>query len=129
MRFLLDEHLSPRLVSRLASLGCYGVAAAHAGLGGASDRAVWRYAYENDMTVVTTNAKDFLALLDVEVHPGLIILRESRLSRQEQWDRIEPVRQYLLNLDDPNFLLNKVVEIEAPGRFSMRDMPEATADH
>src|SRR5271156_4461843 len=110
----------------MASLGCYGVAVPHVGLSGANDPALWRYAYENDLTVVTTNAKDFLALLDVEVHPGLIILRESGLSRQEQWDRIEPVLQYLLNLDDPNFMLNKVGEIEAPGRFSMRDMPEAT---
>jgi predicted nuclease of predicted toxin-antitoxin system len=90
VKFLLDEHLSPTLVSRMASLGCYGVAASHVGLSGVSDRAVWRYAYENDLTVITTNAKDFLALLDVEVHPGLIVLRESGLSRQEQWEQIEP---------------------------------------
>jgi predicted nuclease of predicted toxin-antitoxin system len=64
------------------------------GLSGASDPAIWRYAYENDLAVITTNAKDFLALLDVEVHPGLIVLRESGLSRQEQWDRIEPVAQF-----------------------------------
>jgi hypothetical protein len=51
--------------------------------------------------VVTTNAKAFLALLDVEIHPGLIVLRESGLSRQEQWDRIEPVLQYLFNLNEP----------------------------
>lgn len=68
----------------------------HVGLGGASDQVVWRYAYENDLIVVTTNAKDFLALLDVELHPGLIVLRESGLSREEQWDRIEPVVQHLL---------------------------------
>ena len=65
----------------MASLGCYGAAVAHVGLSGASDRAIWRYAYENDLTVITTNAKDFLALLDVDVHPGLIVLRESGLSR------------------------------------------------
>jgi predicted nuclease of predicted toxin-antitoxin system len=107
----------------MASLGCYGVAVPHVGLSGASDPSVWHYAYENDLTVITTNAKDFLALLDVEVHPGLIVLRESGLSRQEQWDRIEPVLQHLLQLNDPNFLLNKVVEIEAPGRFSVREIP------
>jgi len=61
----------------MASLGCYGAAVPHVGLSGASDRAVWRYAYENDLTVITTNAKDFLALLNVEVHPVLIVLRES----------------------------------------------------
>lgn len=107
----------------MAPLGCYGVAVPHVGLSGANDSVVWRYAYENDLTVITTNAKDFLALLDVEVHPGLIVLRESGLSRQEQWERIEPVLQYLLTLDDPNSMLNKVIEIEAPGRFSTREVP------
>ena len=123
MRFLLDEHLSPTLVSRLAALGCYGVAVPHVGLSGASDPVVWRYAYENDFIVVTTNAKDFLALLDVELHPGLIVLRESGLSRQEQWNRIEPVLQLLFNVNDPDFMLNKVIEIEAAGRFSVHEIP------
>ncbi len=95
----------------------------HVGLGGAGDPAVWRYAYENDLTVITTNAKDFLALLNVEVHPGLIVLRESGLSRQEQWERLEPVLQHLLKLNDPNFMVNKVIEVEVPGRLSVREIP------
>jgi predicted nuclease of predicted toxin-antitoxin system len=107
----------------MASLGCYGLAVPHVGLSGASDPVIWCYAYENDLTVITTNAKDFLALLDVEVHPGLIVLRESGLSRQEQWDRIEPVLRYLLERNDPDFMLNKVIEIEAPDRFSTREVP------
>jgi predicted nuclease of predicted toxin-antitoxin system len=123
VRFLLDEHLSPNLVSYIASVGCYGAAVPHVGLSGASDRTVWRYAYENDLTVITTNAKDFLALLNVEVHPGLIVLRESGLSRQEQWERLEPLLRYLLERNDPNFLLNKVIEVEAPNRFSIRTVP------
>jgi predicted nuclease of predicted toxin-antitoxin system len=125
VKFLLDEHLSPTLVARLATFGCSGVAVPHVGLSGATDRVVWRYAYENDLIVVTTNAKDFLALLDVEVHPGLIVLRESGLSREEQWDRIEPVLQYLLNMNDANFMLNKVIEIVAPNRFSLLEIPHA----
>lgn len=107
----------------MASLGCYGVAVPHVGLSGVSDPVVWRYAYENDLTVITTNAKDFLALLDVEVHPGLIVIRESGLSRQEQWERIEPVLQHLLKLNEPDFMLNKVIEIEAQDRFSVREVP------
>jgi predicted nuclease of predicted toxin-antitoxin system len=107
----------------MAALGCYGVAVPHAGLSGASDRAVWHYAYENDLTVITTNAKDFLAHLNVEVHPGLIVLRESGLSRQEQWERIEPVLRYLLERKDTHFMLNKLIEVEAPDRFSTREVP------
>jgi predicted nuclease of predicted toxin-antitoxin system len=63
------------------------MAVPHVGLSGATDPAVWRYAYENDLTVITTNAKDFMPLLNVELHPGLIVLRESGLSREEQWER------------------------------------------
>jgi predicted nuclease of predicted toxin-antitoxin system len=104
------------------------MAVPHVGLSGASDPAVWRYAYENDLTIITTNAKDFLALLDVEVHPGLIVLRESGLSRQEQWERIEPVLWHLLKLNDHDFMLNKVIEIEAPHRFSTREVPTPKSD-
>jgi hypothetical protein len=43
------------LVSRLSSFGRYGVAVPHVGLSGTSDPA-GRYAYENDLIVVTTNA-------------------------------------------------------------------------
>jgi hypothetical protein len=57
------------------------------------------------------------------VHPGLIVLRESGLSREEQWARIEPVLLHLLALDDPNWMLNRVIEIEAPKRFSIREIP------
>jgi predicted nuclease of predicted toxin-antitoxin system len=100
----------------------------HVGLSGASDPVVWRYAYENDLTVVTANAKDFLALLDVEVHPGLIVLRESGLSHNEQWERSEPVLHHLLERNDPAFMLNKVIEIKAPGRFSVREIPSPLAN-
>jgi hypothetical protein len=33
------------------------------------------------------------------------------------------VLQYLLERDDPNFMLNKVIEIEATNRFSLREIP------
>jgi predicted nuclease of predicted toxin-antitoxin system len=123
VKFLLDEHLSPTLVSRPAKLGCYGVAVPHVGLSGSSDPAVWRYTYVHELIVITMNAKDFLPLLDIELHPALIVLRESGLSRGEQWDRIEPILRYLLSQDDPNFMVNKVLEIEAPNRFSVRKIP------
>jgi hypothetical protein len=42
---------------------------------------------------------------------------------KSKWDRIKPVLQYLLERDDPNFMLNKVIEIEATNRFSLREIP------
>jgi predicted nuclease of predicted toxin-antitoxin system len=58
VKFLLDEHLSPTLVSYIASLGCYGAAVPHVGLSGASDRAVWRYASQG-ITLKTWGNRDF----------------------------------------------------------------------
>jgi len=70
MRLLIDEHLSPRLVQWVAELGVYALSVPHAGLGGKSDAVLWHYAFQHDLTVVTTNARDFIELLDVELHPG-----------------------------------------------------------
>src|SRR5437763_608886 len=91
MRLLLDEHISPALVDRLADVGVYAQSVPHVGLAGRSDNAVWKYALDHDFAVVTTNARDFIGLLNVALHPGLIVLRESGLSRDEQWDRMRPV--------------------------------------
>lgn len=91
IRLLLDENISPALVRPLADLGVYSQSVPHVGLAGRADHAIWRYALDHDFAVVTTNARDFIELLDGPVHPGLIVLRESGLSRQEQWARVIPV--------------------------------------
>lgn len=123
MQLLIDEHLSPKLVQQAAAIGVFVLSVPHAGLGGKSDPYLWRYAFEHGFTVVTTNARDFIELLDVELHPGLIILRESALSRQEQWERLEPVLRHILATGDPDFMVNRVIEVWAPGDFEVREAP------
>jgi L-asparagine transporter-like permease len=49
----------------------------------------------------------------MEVHPGLIVPRESGLTRDEQWDRIQPIIDHILESGDDDFLLNRLVEISA----------------
>jgi predicted nuclease of predicted toxin-antitoxin system len=124
IRVLLDENISPSLVKKLGEKGVYAVAAAHVGLSGKTDIEVWMYAFENDFVVVTTNARDFIRLLDVELHPGLIVLRESGLSREHQWDRIRPIIEHVLQSGDRNFLLNKLVEILSPHEWEIREVPK-----
>ena len=124
IRLLLDENISPVLVGRLADMGVYARSVPHIGLSGRSDHAIWNYALGHDFAVVTTNARDFIPLLDVELHPGLIVLRESGLTRDEQWDRIKPVVQYVQDSEDPNFLVNKLVEVSGIKRFYLREMPK-----
>lgn len=123
MRLLLDEHISPALVTRLAEVGVYAQSVPHVGLTGRADHEIWQYALDHDFAVVTTNARDFIELLDVDVHPGLIVLRESGLSRNEQWDRLRPVIEHVKDSGNEDFLLNKLIEITGVGRFEARDIP------
>jgi predicted nuclease of predicted toxin-antitoxin system len=76
IRILLDEHVSPSLVGKLGDKCVFAVAVTHVGLSGEPDAKIWNYSFENDLVVVTGNARDFIRLLNVAVHPALIVLRE-----------------------------------------------------
>jgi hypothetical protein len=60
----------------------------------------------------------------VEVHPGLIVLRESGLTRDEQWGRIQPIIDHILESSDDDFLLNKLVKNSAAGEWEIRENPK-----
>lgn len=124
IRLLLDEHISPSLVGKLGDKGIFAVAAAHVGLSGETDAKIWKYALENDFAVVTSNLRDFIRLLNVDVHPGLMVLREGGLTRGEQWDRVRPVLDLILKSSDDNFLINKVVEISGQDEWEIREIPK-----
>jgi len=102
--------------------GVYALSVAHAGLAGKPDALLWHYAFQHDLTVVTTNARDFIELLDVELHPGLIVIREAGLSRIEQWSRLQPVLHHVLATADPNFMINRVIEVCGVGHFDVREV-------
>jgi predicted nuclease of predicted toxin-antitoxin system len=119
VRLLLDEHISPALVGLLAEINAYAQSVPHVGLAGRADHVVWQYALDHDFAVVTTNAQDFIELLDVPIHPGLIVLRESGLSQQEQWERVRPVVEHVKKSGDEDFLLNKLIEITGVERFEI----------
>ena len=122
MKLLIDENLSPSLVQRLASAGVAALHVAHCGLSGASDPVVWRYAFEHDQVVVTSNAGDFLQLArGVELHPGVIVLRAGHLGREEQWEWILPVVRKFSNARGT--LVNRVVLVAGPGRFRLKTIP------
>lgn len=125
MKLLIDEHLSPRLVAWCAERrGVYAASVAHVGLAGQSDPEVWRYAFERDFVVVTANVRDFLELLNVELHPGLIVFREGGLTRAERWDRLEAARDHVQGQPDPAaYMVNRVAEVIAAGEVATREIP------
>ena len=122
MRLLLDEQISPTLVKLLANLGIFAQSVPHVGLAGASDESVWTYAAEHDMAVVTVNARDFLMLASLDIHPGLIVLRESELHPGEQFSHLRPVIEMIMRSPDPDFLLNRVIEITGQDAFRILDV-------
>jgi predicted nuclease of predicted toxin-antitoxin system len=128
VKLLIDENLSPRLVGWCAQKGLYAVAVAHVGLTGRADAALWRHAIENDFVVVTANTRDFIELLDVELHPGLIVLREGDLSRAEQWERLERALDRILKSPDPaGYMINRVVEVVSLQDIRVQEIPPAGA--
>jgi predicted nuclease of predicted toxin-antitoxin system len=128
VKLLIDEHLSPGLVARCAQKGVYAVAVAHVGLAGQRDDELWQYALENDFVVVTANTRDFMNLLDTELHPGLIILWEGSLSRDEQWHRLDlALDRILRNASPAGFMVNRVVEVISAREIRVREILQGQA--
>jgi predicted nuclease of predicted toxin-antitoxin system len=116
LKLLLDEHLSPTLIVRCAERGIVAQSVVYLDLGSTDDHLIWRYAFEHDFVVVTTNARHFLRLLDVELHPGLIVLREGGLTRREQWERLARVLDHIERASEPaaSYMVNRVIDVLGP---------------
>ena len=60
----------------------------------------------------------------MELHPGLIVLRESGLSRIEQWERLEAALRHILAQADPNgYMVNRIIEVAARDRIRSLEVP------
>ena len=83
MNLLFDENLSPHLVERLADLYPDCVHVTRVGLERAPDEAVWRYARDNALTIVTKDADfgEMSVLLDSP--PKVIWIRRGNCSTSE----------------------------------------------
>lgn len=111
MNLLLDEMLSVRLPEKLARQDLHAAHVVHRGLAGNPDHAIWQYANENDFTVVTVNAGDYLRLAArTEIHAGVIVIRESGLDIDEQLARIMAAVHDIRHCGEDQ-LVNHVVEV------------------
>jgi predicted nuclease of predicted toxin-antitoxin system len=126
LNILLDENLSPRLVARLSMVGVFAQHVSHVGLSGKSDFDVWCYAFAHEQIVITINAKDFLNLAaNSELHSGLMILRQSGLTTQEQWEWIEPAIKLAKSEEEQGRnLINRAIEIFSPEHLVVRNLPD-----
>ena len=120
MRLFLDECLSPAIAGAINRQGLH--LAKHprdfGGLG-QSDRSVLQRCLNEDLVLVTANARDFRALVASEdVHPGLIIL--PCLDRRESEALLHAAIRHLLKLGDPmQVMVNHVLEVSTNAEIAL----------
>jgi len=120
LNLLIDENLSPRIARWACEAGYPAEAAAHVGLAGAPDEAVFKHAYQRSQVVVTVNVGDFMALAaGMDLHPGVIALREAELSAEEQWQRVRAALAYVERRCRGD-LLNHVLEVQNASQLAPR---------
>ena len=127
MQLLIDENLSPRLARWACENGYPAEAAVHVGLAGSSDTSVFAQAFSRDQVVVTVNVGDFMALAaGMDVHPGVIALREAELNAQQQWLRLKAALDYAKQICGGD-LLNQVLRFRP--KTSSCSTPSRTEPH
>ncbi len=86
VKLLLDENISPKVATALAHEdGVYVCHARDRGLLAATDGEVLERAFIEDRVLVTANVADFVKLAHArEIHPGIVLLEDGALPRDEQ---------------------------------------------
>ena len=124
VKVLLDENISPKVAETLARED--GVDACHVrdrGLLAASDREVLDRAFSEDRILVTSNVADFVKLARArDLHPGIILLEDGALPRDEQFRVVRAAVVVLRGIAD---LTNKVLWIAVDGSTRVEDIPPA----
>jgi len=123
LKLLIDENLSPRLARWACESGVPAEAAVHVGLAGADDATVFAHAFSNDQVVVTVNAGDFITLAaGVDLHPGVIALREAELRAELQWNRLQTALAFADQACNGD-LINRVLEVQFEGQCLLHTIP------
>ena len=85
LKLLLDENLSPALVSHLGSDDVDVVHVRDRGRQGIPDHLIAEWAYSEDRILVTANVRDFEKLARVRgSHPGLVLIEDGQMPRRDQ---------------------------------------------
>jgi predicted nuclease of predicted toxin-antitoxin system len=125
MRFLIDECLSPSLVSIAHQVGYEAEHVAHIGKAGWVDWNVADYAVAGDLVLVTNNRSDFLRLYATRpIHAGLVILIPN-VGRIVQRRLFGEALTELAKIGEP---INRVLEVNMDGddvTFDFYHLPES----
>ena len=120
MRLFLDECLSPRIALELLEEGRHVVVHPrnNGGLGDPDHRVLER-CIEDDLVIVTENARDFRALAArAEIHPGMIML--PCVGRRSAEALIRAAIAHLDAIGSPDdVIVNHVLEIDESGAIEI----------
>lgn len=123
MKLFLDENLSPRVAATLAREN--GVDVCHVrdrGMLSANDSEVLERAFEEDRILITANVADFERLAHArELHPGIVLLENGVLSREEQLIVLRKVLEKLMEIGD---LVNRVLRVAEDGTMTTEAAPK-----
>ena len=129
LRLLIDENLSPRIARWACEQGIPAEAAVHVGLAGSEDEVVFAHALAHDQIVATLNVGDFMRLAAaMEVHPGVIALREAGLNAEQQWLRIQSALHAIAQSKDAD-LINRVLEVQYDGVVVWHEIPASRVNN
>lgn len=131
MKLWFDEDLSPTLVQVANDLGYEATCNRDRGLLGIKDPDLRRIVQAEGYAFVNDNASDFRPMYARdEIHPGLIALPagDSRAHQQELLrSAVAFIKGQAASADETpaDSIVNKLVEIEAAGGCTVRDLPPA----
>ena len=120
MRLFLDECLSPVIASAINGQGLHlAIHPRDFGGLGQPDHAVLRRCLDEDLVLVTANARDFRALVASEaVHPGLIIL--PCVDRRESEALLQLAIRHLSKTGDPmQVMVNHILEVSTDAGIAL----------
>lgn len=121
MRFLIDECLTPALVSVANDAGFEAYHVVHRGWQGSTDRQLLERLLADELILVTNNREDFLALIEgVELHPGLVVILDN-VRRSEQVRLFSEALAVIAPLES---LINKVIDVSGAGDVRVYEMPK-----
>jgi len=119
---LLDECMSPRIVTDLWQLGVDTVHVRDRGLLGAPDYVLWNYAQVEQRTVCTINAADFAKLArSTRDHSGLVIIPSGGpASDQLSW--VGAAVSWVSTSNSVGGFLNHYIEVGEDGQIVLAEL-------
>ena len=120
MKFLIDECLSPALVTTANDHGFEAYHVAHRGWKGLKDGQLLKQIIDEELILVTNNRDDFVALVSgVELHPGLVVVLDN-VRRDEQMTLFASALDAIGGMAS---FINKVAEVRRDGSVYVKDLP------